>query len=93
MRARDSAFFKNFTGTTANFELGFGGVYGAEFCATGWGTVQLNVLGPDGVTWIAAVPAWTANGTVLLGLPSGTYQLVVVTATAVYVSISRIPGE
>jgi hypothetical protein len=94
MRARDGIAFENFTGTTANFTLGFGGLYGAEFSATfGGGTVQLNVLGPDGATWIPAAPAWTANGTAVIYLPSGTYQLVVVTATAVYVSISRIPGD
>jgi hypothetical protein len=93
MRSQDSYAAANISATTASFTI-LGGCYGADYSATwGGGSVQLNRLAGDGVTWIAAAAAWTANGTVLLLLPPGTYQLAVTTATAVYVQLVRIPGE
>lgn len=93
MRAVDGTSFKNITSTPATFTLD-GGVYGVDFIATwGGGSVTLNKLAADGSTFVAALPAFTANGTMLAELPRGSYQFAVATATAVYLCISRIPGD
>ena len=81
---------KNISATTATFTLA-AGVYGIEFNAT-WssGSVTLEKLSIDGTTYITVLPAFTGNGCVNGYLTEGTYKLVVVSATGVYVNISRI---
>lgn len=80
-------------GTSAAFEL-MGGAYVLDFVATGTGTVDLQRLGPDGATYFAVITQITANGTSgSIALPPGQYKVVVATFTAIYVSITRIPGE
>ncbi len=93
MRSLDGKTFSNISATTGQFFLE-GGVYGAVYMATwGGGNVVLQILGPDGSTWIAVTAAWLANGTALVELPPGNYRFAVTTSTGVYVILSRVPGE
>jgi len=93
MRAQDSYTALNISATTAPFQLD-GGRYGIVASATwGGGSVTLEMLAPDNTTYVVAATAITANGTALVDLPAGTYKLVVATATALFVSISRVSGE
>lgn len=86
----DGAQLSNAGAGTTSFPL-LGGHYGIVAMATwGGGNVQLNVLGGDGSTAIPVLPSFTANGYAYLELPPGQYTLVVTTATAAYVSVSRI---
>jgi hypothetical protein len=86
----DSKTFSNISATTAQFTL-LGGTYGVTAVAT-WGgrSVTLQVLAPDGTTWVTALTAFAANGYGSLSLPPGQYRLAVVTATAVYASVCRV---
>lgn len=94
MRALDGVHFSNISATPAAFNLR-GGVYALDVIATwGGGSVTLSRLGPDGSTYLTAATALTANGTSGgVALPPGTYELIIATATAVYASLTRIPGE
>lgn len=95
MRAQTNVPFRNISATTAAFELK-GGAYTLDLVATGSGTVTLQRLGPDGSTYITADPAaaLTANGTTgAMALPQGLYRVNIATFTAVYVNITRVPGE
>lgn len=86
----DSAVFKNISATQV-FNL-VGGCYGITAVATwGGGSVALNRLAADGVTWVPVLAASiAANGFQTLNLPQGSYQLVVTTATAVYCDITSV---
>ena len=76
--------------TGSDFSL-LGGDYGITVSATfGGGSVTLNAYALDGTTKIALLPAFTANGYGYLDLPAGNYNITIATATAVYVSVSRI---
>jgi hypothetical protein len=94
MRARDSYKAANIAATTAAFTLE-GGVYCLDAIATwGGGSLTLTRLGPDGSTYLTAATALTADGTSgAISLPGGTYKLTIATATALYASLVRIPGE
>ncbi len=95
MRAVDGKHFSNISATTAVFQLN-GGAYTIDTVAT-WnstGTVTLERLGPDGSSYLTAATAISADGVATgLVLPPGTYRFAIATATAVYVSITRVPGE
>lgn len=64
----------------------------------GAGNVTLEMLGPDGSTWIAAVvPAISSNGVTrsqnLINYPPGQYRAVVSGgATAVWARLDRVPS-
>lgn len=94
MRAHDAHTFSNISADTAEFAL-TGGVYVVDAVATwGGGSITLERLGPDGTTWLTAVTALTANGvSAASALPPGQYRVAVATATAVYVTVVRVPGE
>lgn len=66
------------------------GVWAATF---GGGNVVLQQLGNDGVTWVAVGTAITAAGANVSEVPPGKYRLLVTTATGVYATVTRIPGE
>ena len=69
-----------------------GGLYQATAAATwGGGSAALEQLGPDGSTWLSVATALSANGGVSLYLPPGQYRWTIVTATAVYTMVTRIP--
>ena len=61
----DAKEFSNIAATTAAFTLN-GGCYMVACVGTGFGTVDLQALGPDQSTWLATPTAahFTANGTV-----------------------------
>lgn len=86
----DGKFFSNLSATPTQFAL-LGGTYGVTATATwGGGNVVLNILSADGSTWVPAIIAIAANGFAVVNLPAGQYQLAITTATAVYMTISRI---
>lgn len=93
--ATDARSFSNISVDTDAFTLQ-GGIY-AVIGSANWdgGTVKLQALSLDGVTWID-VPSssLTANGFLSpLYLPAGQYKFDVATATAVYISVVNIPFE
>lgn len=107
MRALNGVLFKN-VASSQQFSLQEdAGDYLVEVIATGFGTVELQKLGPDGSTYISlkapfnnagteadlVIGSFAANGAKVLRLPPGSYQFTVTTASAVYARISRIPGE
>jgi hypothetical protein len=82
--------FSNISATTAPFTLR-GGSYGVTINATfGGGSVALQRLCPDGVTYVTCLTAFSAAGYASANLPSGTYRLLVVTATAIYCDVVSI---
>ena len=86
----DSKTFSNVSTTQGPFKLN-GGTYGVTATATwGGGSVTLQALGPDGVTWITALAAFSANGYAAISLPPGQFRFLITTATAVYASVARI---
>jgi hypothetical protein len=89
--ATQSFQFSNIAATTAGFFVR-GGTYGLSVEATfGGGNVQLQLLGPDGSTWLNVGSAVTANGFASQALPPGQYRLAVTTATAVYAALTSVP--
>lgn len=92
MRRVESIKFSNISATPAPFCLD-GGLYSVAVVATfGGGSVTLEALGPDGTTYIN-VNAFLAQDIENYWLPPGTYKLAIATATAVYATITRIPGD
>ena len=69
--------FSGITATTAPFYL-LQGRLAIQVAATSFGTVTLELLLPDGTTYVAApgVAAFAANGAQIADLPGGTYMLV-----------------
>ncbi len=69
-----------------------GGRYGCAVNATwGGGNVQLQILMPDGTTYINAAASFTADGTAVYDLPQGKFKILVTTASAVQGSLVPIP--
>lgn len=67
----------NISATTSAFPL-HGGIYGVIYKATwGSGTITLQVLAPDAVTWIIALTAFSADGCTNGYLPPGSYRFAV----------------
>lgn len=81
-------------GTSTPFELK-GGAYAIDTDATGAGTIDLQRLGPDGVTYFAAITQITVVSSRGAGvaLTQGLYRVVAATFTAIYVTVARIPAE
>ncbi len=86
---RDGKIFSNISATTAAFKLD-GGLYGVSVIATGFGTVTLQALGPDGATWLTPLTAFSANGFATAYLAPGQYRFAIASATAVYASIASV---
>lgn len=89
----DSKEFSNISATTAAFYLK-GGNYVCACIGTGFGTVDLQCLGPDQSTWLATPTAthFTANGTIATGyLAPGQYRFAIATTTAVFASVAGVP--
>jgi hypothetical protein len=83
--------FSNISSTPAPFNLR-GGSYGVTAHTTTWGggSATLQRLSPDGSTYVTVLAALSADGYASANLPSGTYQLAIATATAVYADIVGI---
>lgn len=95
MRAHESYTFSSPTAADSpNFSL-LGGAYVLDAVANfNSGTITLQRLGPDGATFITAATALSANGTSgSIALPPGVYKYAVASATALSVSVIRIPAE
>ena len=95
MRSRDGYLASNITTTTAAFTLE-GGLYGMDVVATfGGGSVKLQKLAADNTTYVSVSSGtdFTAAGYATANLPAGKYRLTIATASAVYASIGRVPGE
>jgi hypothetical protein len=96
--AVDGQEFSNISANTAVFTLK-GGFYLISAIGTGFGSVELQALGPDQSTFLsmpAAYPVATAlkltsNGSISGYLPPGQYKFVITTATAVYCSVTGVP--
>jgi hypothetical protein len=81
--------WSNLSATPAAFILP-GGLYGLTVMGTGFGTVTLKRLAADGTTYVTCLTAFSANGYQSAYLPSGTYELVIATTTAVYADLVGI---
>ena len=82
--------FSNIAATTATFTLR-GGQYGCDVVATGAGSVTLQKLAGDGVTFVTCMTAFaTTAGYATANLPSGTYRFTVVTFTAIFIQLTSI---
>lgn len=83
----------NIAATTAAFALRGGKYLAAALATWGGGSAKLQMLGPDGSTYLSIGSAsdFTANGVAVVDLPPGTYRFTIATATAVAVGITRIP--
>ncbi len=83
--------FVNAAAGTVKFQL-LGGIYCWDFVGTGSGTVDLKRLMPDGTTYLAVATQITATtGTqTSLYLPPGSYEAVIATFTANYLTITRL---
>lgn len=83
----ENVVFKNIAATPASFVLR-GGNYGVTTHATwGGGSLTLQRLSPDGSTYVTVLTAFSADGYQNVNLPSGTYQLLLATATGLYVDV------
>lgn len=82
--------FANISATTSPFTLS-GGRYACQVVATfGGGSVTLKRLSNDGSTYTTCMTAFSAAGFNVADLPSGTYEFVIATATAVYIDLVSI---
>jgi hypothetical protein len=89
----DAQKFGPISATTAAFPL-FGGLYQFNVVATfGGGSVTFQQLGPDGLTWLTVSPAIVANGGGTFYVPPGNFRIAIVTATAVYADVCRVPFD
>lgn len=78
---------QNVAATTSAFTLSGGGMYGMSVKASTYGTVGLQMLGPDDTTWLAVpvqngatgaiATTFAADGYGTVYLPPGQYRIVV----------------
>jgi hypothetical protein len=87
----ESFVFKNVSSTQGPFNLR-GGSYSftAHSATWGGGSATLQRLSPDGLTYVTVLTAFAADGYSSANLPSGTYQIAIATATAVYCDVTSI---
>jgi len=83
--------FVNAAAGTKTFTLR-GGLYSLDSVGTGTGTVDLNMLMPDGATYVSVATQITATSghQCPLYLPGGSYEVVVVSSTANYVTLTSL---
>ncbi len=91
MSATESHEYSNIAATTLQFPI-LGGKYSFDASGTwGSGNVQVELLGPDGSTWLNVGSSVTANGVQTLDLPAGQYRIAISSgATAVYAVLTKI---
>lgn len=95
MRSQEGFSFSSLSAANSDEFPLQGGAYAMDAIAT-WnaGSITLQRKGPDGATFITAATALSADGTTgSLALPPGIYRIGVASATNLWVSVSRIPGE
>lgn len=71
------AGYTNISATTGAFTLTGGGLYGVTVKASTYGTVTLQILGPDDTTWLTALTAFSADGYATVYLPPGQFRFAV----------------
>jgi hypothetical protein len=87
----ESIKFFNVSATTPTFQLK-GGRYSLIVSGTfGGGNVQLQTLSADGTTWVGLGTSITSATNQSYDLPPASYRLAIVTATAVYASLTSVP--
>jgi hypothetical protein len=94
MNVVESKSFSNISANTAAFALK-GGKYGVAAIATwGGGSAKLQVLGPDGSTYLSVSSGtdFSANGYATIDLPPGQYRFTIATATAIYLFCTSVPN-
>lgn len=89
-------FNDGFTFTDASADVGpyyvLGGRYAFAASATwGGGSATIQVLMPDGTTYVSIAVALTADGSQLVDLAPGMYKIAIATATAVMGYFVRVP--
>lgn len=90
---RSFQFWNAIAATPVDFNLD-AGLYGVTMHATVWGTATLQKLLPDGVTYVAVLPAVAADGYATVWLPAGQYRLATAGVTALIGEIALIrPGR
>jgi hypothetical protein len=77
-------------GATPNDFMLDAGRYGLNLKAQIWGTATLQMLQPDGVTYMPVSAAIGANSYTVLDLPAGQYQLTMAGITALTGQIALI---
>ena len=94
MSATESHEFSNLAATTLQFPI-LGGKYSFDASGTwGSGNAQVELLGPDGSTWLNVGSSVTANGVQTLDLPAGQYRIAISSgATAVYAVLTKIVAD
>ncbi len=93
MRATDAWKFKGIgSGNTPAFSL-FGGLYQVVAVGFTGGTVTMNQLAPDGVTYLSVLGPWNQNGGCTIYLPPGVYLFTVVNETNLSMIATRVPGD
>ncbi len=95
MHATDGFSWVSPTATSSGTFTLDGGAYIMDAVAA-WnsGSITLQRLGPDGSTYITAATALSADGTSGgIVLSKGTYKFLVASASALSVSVVRVPGE
>lgn len=86
----ETVVFSNISATTAGFTLR-GGNYGLTCSATfGGGSITLQRLASDASTYVTVITALSASGYASANLPSGTYRLTVVTASAIFCDVTAV---
>jgi hypothetical protein len=86
----DHRTFANIAATPTAFTLR-GGLYGVTVRATwGGGSVTLQKRSGDETNYNTVMPAFTDHGFATVPLPTGTYRVLITTATAVYIEIVQI---
>lgn len=93
MRATEDVTYQNVSTDQGPFRLN-GGKYGIATIASSYGTsVNLQLLGPDGSTYITVL-ALIADGLQTVDIPPGTYKIGMSgVPSGVYISVTSIPGS
>jgi hypothetical protein len=86
-----SIVFSNISATTSPFRL-LGGTYGVTATAAAWasGSITLEILSADQLTWINVSTAFIANSFATVTVPNGIYRLLVASVANAYVSIQIV---
>jgi len=88
--ATESKKFSSISAPTAPFTLK-GGKYALTVVNAGAGTVDIQVLGPDGATWLDVSSNITGNGIGTADLPPGQYRINPSGVASITAAITSVP--
>ena len=87
----DGFSFTGGSGTIGPYYI-LGGRYAFAMSATwGGGNAVLNILMPNGSTYVQVAPTLSADGSSIVDLPAGEVEIVITTATAAMGFLARVP--